>query len=108
MAINDSHKPAESETQYATRTSGKSLAGLLCRTKLANCAGGGMNHPACLVGLFAAHGFLLDQNAVSYLRVHDYQEVLNRVSPRFVRKYTVRNYRLNKSVIFAQRIEKVK
>jgi hypothetical protein len=36
-----------------------------------------MNHPACLVGLFAAHGFLLDQNAVSYLRVHDYQEVLN-------------------------------
>jgi hypothetical protein len=34
-----------------------------------------MNIPA-LIGMFALHGFLLDSNAVSYLRVHDYQEVL--------------------------------
>jgi hypothetical protein len=35
-----------------------------------------MNTPT-LVGLFASHGFLIDQNALSYIQAHDHMEVLN-------------------------------
>jgi hypothetical protein len=35
-----------------------------------------MNHPACLIGLFASHGFQLTRDAIFFLQVHDCHKIL--------------------------------
>jgi len=53
------------------------MAKLLHRTQLAISAGDSMTmQTGELIQLFAAHGYMIDQNAISYLKAHDVEEVL--------------------------------